>query len=136
MINDARVSQRALREIYLRGFEIAIREAKPWAVMSSYNRINGLHTQYSHKLLTDLLRKEWRFNGIVMTDWVEARDTRAQVHAGNYLLMGGTPQQVQDILDCVSHLRSRPQGSRRAGTRGCHRGRGAAQEQRACPHHR
>lgn len=101
MFNDARVSQRALREIYLRGFEIAIREAKPWAVMSSYNRINGLHTQYSHKLLTDLLRKEWRFNGIVMTDWVEARDTRAQVHAGNDLLMGGTPQQVQDILDCV-----------------------------------
>ena len=69
--------------------------------VSSYNRINGLHTQYSYKLLTDLLRKEWRFNGIVMTDWVEARDTRAQVHAGNDLLMGGTPQQVQDILDCV-----------------------------------
>lgn len=101
MFNDARVSQRALREIYLRGFEIAIREGKPWAVMSSYNRINGLHTQYSRPLLTDLLRNEWHFDGIVMTDWEDPRNTPVQIHAGNDLLMGGTPQQVQDIIDNV-----------------------------------
>lgn len=101
MFNDARVSQRALREIYLRGFEIAIRESKPWAVMSSYNRINGLHTQYSRPLLTDLLRNEWHFDGIVMTDWEDPRNTPVQIHAGNDLLMGGTPQQVQDIINKV-----------------------------------
>ncbi len=101
MFNDVRISQRALREIYLRGFEIAIRESKPWAVMSSYNRINGLHTQYSRPLLTDLLRNEWHFDGIVMTDWEDPRDTPVQIHAGNDLLMGGTPQQVQDIIDNV-----------------------------------
>lgn len=103
MFNDARMSQRTLREIYLRNFEIAIRESKPWAVMSSYNRINGLHTQFSRPLLTNLLRKEWGFNGIVMTDWVESRNTPVQVHAGNDLLMGGTPQQVQEILDNVKN---------------------------------
>ncbi len=101
MFNDARMSQRTLREIYLRGFEIAIRESKPWAVMSSYNRINGLHTQYSRPLLTDLLRNEWHFDGIVMTDWEDPRDTPIQIHAGNDLLMGGTPQQVQEIIDNV-----------------------------------
>ena len=101
MFNDSRMTQRTLREIYLRGFEVAIREGHPWAVLSSYNRINGLHTQFSRPLLTDLLRGEWHFKGIVMTDWVESRNTPVQVHAGNDLLMGGTPQQVQEILDNV-----------------------------------
>lgn len=101
MFNDARLSQRALREIYLRNFEIAIRESRPWAVMSSYNRINGLHTQFSRPLLTDILRGEWKFDGIVMTDWCEARDTPVQIHAGNDLLMGGSEQQVQEILENV-----------------------------------
>lgn len=101
MFNDSRVSQRALREIYLRNFEIAVRESQPWAVMSSYNQLNGTPAQYSATLLTQVLRDEWKFGGIVMTDWGEPRETARQIHAGNDLLMGGNPKQVQDIIEGV-----------------------------------
>jgi len=101
MFNDSRMSQRALREIYLKNFEIAIKEAKPWAVMSSYNRLNGEFTQYSFPLLMSLLRDEWGFKGIVMTDWTDPRITAKQIHAGNDLLMGGTQKQVDDIIAAV-----------------------------------
>lgn len=99
--NDARMSQRTLREIYLRPFEIAIREQQPWAVMSSYNALNGTLTQHSRTLLTDILRGELGFRGLVVTDWWGVRGTVAQVHAGNDLLMGGAPQQVKDIIEGV-----------------------------------
>ncbi len=68
--NDSRVSQRAMREIYLKGFGIAIRESRPKAVMSSYNLLNGIHTSESRELCTDILRREFGFDGICMTDWV------------------------------------------------------------------
>lgn len=100
-LNDARISQRALREIYLKGFEIAIKEGQPWTIMASYNKLNGLFTQAHYGLLTSLLRDEWGYKGIVMTDWTNPRDSKQQVHAGSDLLMYGMPIQVQQILDAV-----------------------------------
>jgi beta-glucosidase len=98
---DERVSQRALREIYLRGFEIAVRESQPWTVMSSYNKINGTLTQESRDLLTDVLRSDWGFKGMVMTDWTGLRNTAAQIHAGNDLMEPGYTSQVKDIINKV-----------------------------------
>lgn len=100
--NDSRVSQRALRELYLKGFEIAIKEGKPWTVMSSYNKLNGIYTQAHYGLLTSVLRGEWGYKGLVMTDWTNPRDAKAQVHAGSDLLMYGQPVQVKQIVDAVN----------------------------------
>lgn len=101
---DERLSQRALRELYLRGFERVVREADPWTLMSSYNVINGEYAQGCHGLLTSILRDEWGFKGIVMTDWIGKREklpTETEVQAGNDLMMPGYADQVKDIVDAV-----------------------------------
>lgn len=84
---DARISQRALREIYLPAFEHIVKAAQPWTIMCSYNRINGVHSAQNHWLLTDVLRDEWGFEGIVMSDWGADHDRVASLNAGLNLEM-------------------------------------------------
>ena len=98
------VSQRALREIYLRGFERVVHEADPWTIMSSYNKINGVYAQGNKDLLTGALRNDWGYRGIVMTDWIDKRHdlpTEQEVAAGNDLLMPGYSAQATDIVEAV-----------------------------------
>ena len=101
---DEQLSQRAARELYLRGFEIAVRESQPWTIMSSYNQINGQFSMGNRDLLTSILRDDWGYKGIVMTDWIGIRKglkTITEVQAGNDLMEPGQPAQVKEIVDGV-----------------------------------
>ena len=105
---DERVSQRAARELYLRGFEIAVRESDPWTIMASYNKINGQYSMGNHDLLTSILREDWGYKGIVMTDWIGIREglpTIVEVHAGNDLMEPGQQAQIEEIIEGVRSSR-------------------------------
>lgn len=103
---DSILSQRALREIYLRGFEIAVKTAQPMAVMTSYNMINGVHSANNYDICTQALRNEWGFKGIVMTDWTTTDADGGSipwkcVSAGNDLIMPGTRQDLENIREAL-----------------------------------
>lgn len=113
---NAHISERAIREIYLKCFEIAVKTAQPMSIMTSYNLINGIHTANSYDLLTAVAREEWGFQGIVMTDWgttgsIELNPDRTFkygcsspagcIRAGNDLIMPGSQKDVDEIIRSV-----------------------------------
>lgn len=101
---DERLSQRALRELYLKGFEMMVRKSNPWTIMSAYNKVNGVYAQGNKDLLTSILRNDWGYKGIVETDWIGKREdlpVEQEVAAGNDLMMPGYPAQVKDIVNAV-----------------------------------
>lgn len=99
--NNVIGNPRTFREIYLKPFEIAVRESHPWTVMTSYNKINGTYTSERADLLTEILRHEWGFNGMVMTDWYGGQHATMQMEAGNDLLMPGKLSQREELRKAI-----------------------------------
>ncbi len=98
--SDSRASERAIREIYLKAFEIIVKEYKPWSIMSSYNIINGRRASENREMLEDILRGEWGFEGMVTTDWWTGGEHYKEVKAGNDVKMGcGFPQRLLEAME-------------------------------------
>lgn len=107
MASDSVISERALREIYLKGFAYAVTEQQPLAIMTSYNLINGVHAANSYDLCTKIARDEWGFKGVIMTDWTTTQwgdDCTASgcMRAGNDLVMPGVPQDHENIRQALA----------------------------------
>ena len=103
VLNDVIISDRAMHEIYLKGFEHIVKRSQPWTIMSSYNKINGVYTSESEWLLTNILRNEWGFKGLVMTDWFGGKSPSSQISAGNDLLEPGTNRQWKALTKAVKN---------------------------------
>lgn len=103
LANNSILSERTLREIYLKNFEIAVKESQPWTIMTSYNFINGEHASESSRLLTDILRGEWGFEGAVMTDWSGGYDDAQIVRAGNEMIQPGSDARFKKLLDAINN---------------------------------
>jgi beta-glucosidase len=103
MAMDVQVNERTLREIYLKNFQITLQNCNPWTVMSSYNMINGTYTSENKALLDTVLRQEFGFKGMVMTDWYGGKNAAAQVNAGNDLLMPGSVTQKTAVLEALKN---------------------------------
>ncbi len=101
LANDARVSERAMREIYLKNFEIAVKESQPWTVMTSYNYVNGVPAAENRWLIMDVLRGEWGFEGAVMTDWGGGYDNPGIIRAGNDMIQPGSDWRYEAVLKAV-----------------------------------
>lgn len=102
MTIDAQVDERTLREIYLSAFEAAVTKAQPWTVMCSYNRVNGPYASEHRRLLTEILKEEWGFEGLVVSDWTAVHDRVAALRAGLDLEMPGPrPRRVQAVVEAV-----------------------------------
>jgi beta-glucosidase len=102
VVNDARLSTRALREIYLRGFEIAVKNAHPWTIMTAYSTLNGKQCGENRELMMDIARGEWGFDGIFMTDFGGLGWAPTQIAAGNDLVMPGSVYNVQNVINAVN----------------------------------
>lgn len=117
MFSNSHVTERTLREIYLKGFGIAVKEAQPYSIMTSYNLLNGIHTANHYELLQTVARDEWGFEGVVMTDWFSSQDTSKLgetsdiypwsssvqcIYAGNDLQMPGCVSNITDIIEAVN----------------------------------
>ena len=98
---NSQIDERALREIYLKAFRIVVKEADVWAVMTAYNLLNGIYTSENADLLSGILREEWGFDGLVVTDWVNWAEHYREVLAGNNVRMPhGSPRRLKKALEC------------------------------------